>query len=319
MKNKTTKNQHYVPQVYLESFINKKGHCYVYDKLDDKFFSSTPRNIMSIRYFYDFDLEKFKSYNEIYSKFYDKPILSKQVLEENLALIEGGYHEIINNINNDNFNWFSVNKLHYLDMYKYITIQFIRTPKGKKYLLELNKLFFKKDFSKEYENIFVLKELSDITKCEKNSVILEMFLEDYSHLSIGINKSDIPFITSDNPVMIIDKYNDKDEIVYYPITPTRCILLKKYNKVDSKYKEVLDDFARGKYKIQNSYDFENEIYRREKELNNRLNPLTIDLNNEEVKNFNLTCANTAERYLVSNEDFRDKHSKLLIFLNKKII
>ena len=59
MNNKETKNQHFVPETYLESFTDD-GKCCVYNKKNGKQFSTTPRNILSRRYLYDFDFSKYK-------------------------------------------------------------------------------------------------------------------------------------------------------------------------------------------------------------------------------------------------------------------
>jgi hypothetical protein len=48
------KNQHYVPQSYLKSFTDSQEKIYVFDKFEQKCFSSNVKNVASERYFYDF-------------------------------------------------------------------------------------------------------------------------------------------------------------------------------------------------------------------------------------------------------------------------
>lgn len=47
------KNQHYVPQFYLNYFANKKRNIFVYDKFELKSFPSNAKGIASEGYFYD--------------------------------------------------------------------------------------------------------------------------------------------------------------------------------------------------------------------------------------------------------------------------
>ncbi len=47
-------NQHYVPQSYLKSFSCKKSQIFIFDKFDQRIFTSNVRNVASERAFYDF-------------------------------------------------------------------------------------------------------------------------------------------------------------------------------------------------------------------------------------------------------------------------
>lgn len=48
-----TKKQHYIPQFYLNNFTNDSGKLWVYDRLNRKFFASSPRDIASEKYLYE--------------------------------------------------------------------------------------------------------------------------------------------------------------------------------------------------------------------------------------------------------------------------
>ncbi len=71
------KNQHYVPQFYLNYFANHKGNIFVYDKFTNKKFTSNSRGIASEGYFYDIkrgemqNIEKYlnRQYEESFSRF----------------------------------------------------------------------------------------------------------------------------------------------------------------------------------------------------------------------------------------------------------
>lgn len=305
MAQNTTANQHYIPQCYLNSFTYEKEKCYVFDKSNKKYFKPNVRNIMSQRYFYDFNYKQYKEQldNETGK---DNLIPDKQINEKILSEIEGYFSNIISNIIS-NFIWFS-NKCHnWFQVYKFIAIQMMRTPQGKKMIFNIYKeLIF--DIKEDLENIFFAKELIDTIQCERIPIVLEYLLQEYGHLCIGINNNDIPFITSDNPVMVLPSINNKDNtIIYYPVTPSRCILLYPRKKADAKLNEVLDEISKGIYKISHLWDIPQEAYRRENKLREKLNPLTNELNEMAVVSFNSYCYKNANRLIISNVDLENEN------------
>jgi uncharacterized protein DUF4238 len=48
------KNQHYVPQCYLERFTSDRGQVFVFDKVERRSYATNVRNAASETYFYDF-------------------------------------------------------------------------------------------------------------------------------------------------------------------------------------------------------------------------------------------------------------------------
>ncbi|WJN47599.1 DUF4238 domain-containing protein (plasmid) [Priestia aryabhattai] len=113
------KNQHYVPQSYLEYFANKKGQVWVYDKVRDKKFISNIEGIASQRYFYDvpFDqildsLSKIESIsneniqelrNTLDELHYSTSEEAKQSMEQNVEKffsekVEGNFKKLLDNI-----------------------------------------------------------------------------------------------------------------------------------------------------------------------------------------------------------------------------
>jgi Protein of unknown function (DUF4238) len=52
-----TKNQHYVPQAYLNRSTDDGQRVWVYDMVEGKVFRSHVRNITSLRFFYDMPRE----------------------------------------------------------------------------------------------------------------------------------------------------------------------------------------------------------------------------------------------------------------------
>lgn len=82
-------NEHYVPRAYLRAFANEKQQCFVFDKLNDKFFQTNIQGILSQRYLYDFD-------KEILCGF---PNVDEQAVEKVLgATIDGYWKNIVKNI-----------------------------------------------------------------------------------------------------------------------------------------------------------------------------------------------------------------------------
>jgi Protein of unknown function (DUF4238) len=84
-----TENQHYVPQFLLKNFTTgKKKRIWVFDKLEEKIFLTTPRNIASEQNFYihemgDNKLNLESSFNILESK--AKNIIDKILKDESLT------------------------------------------------------------------------------------------------------------------------------------------------------------------------------------------------------------------------------------------
>lgn len=305
MSSKKTANQHYVPQIYLESFTDN-AKCYVYNKNNGKHFPTTPRNILARRYLYDFDFLKYKDVLANKAEINIENFPSEQACEKILGEVEGFYKRIQNNIDS-NYNWFE-NYFNRLIVYQLIAIQMVRTPQAKKILFDTYKNI-KPDISEELENLFFLKEIIDTINCKKVPVVLEWFLQDFSNLRIGINTTKIPFITSDNPVIFIPGRKEKGNYeVFYPITPNRCILLCPYKKVDRRKirYETRNDFSNGTLKLVNSYDIIQEAFRREENLLEKLNPSIEEIDKEkDVLIFNTMMYDVANEYIVSNVDITE--------------
>ena len=77
-----TKHQHYVPQFYLREFASEDEQIWVYDKVADKSFLTSVRNVAGERYFYDSD--------EVAQITGDR-----QAVEKYLSSLEGDFREKI--------------------------------------------------------------------------------------------------------------------------------------------------------------------------------------------------------------------------------
>jgi hypothetical protein len=287
-------NEHYVPRAYLKAYANEKQQCFVYDKLKDKIFSTNIQGILSQRYLYDFD-------KELLGEF---PNVDEQAVEKVLgATIDSYWKNIVDNIDK-NYQWFSVKYLgHFLDVYRCAAIQMMRTPKGKKNLLDIYNEVYRKKQDARYENIVLAKEIINVLDDNMESVLLDMLLNEYGHITIGINETSIPFVTSDTPVFqmpYVWDENKQEMMIFYPITPTRCIIFHKRNYVESLLNAVINETAIGRFEIKDLSDITQEAYRREKEQLSRLNPESRVLKEEEVLVMNTCCVRLAERYVICN-------------------
>ena len=291
-----TANEHYVPKVYLRAFANDKKQCFVYDKLKDKTFSTNIQGILSQRYLYDFDKELLGGF----------PNVDEQAVEKILgSTIDGYWKNIVENIDT-NYQWFSLKySWYFLDVYRCVAIQMIRTPKGKKALLNIYNGVYKKEHDVRYENIVLAKEIFNVLDENMKSILVEMLLNEYGHITVGINETNIPFITSDTPAFQMPYiWDDKKQemMIYYPVTPKRCIILHKRNYVENKLNEVINETTTGEFAITDLSDITQEAYRREEEQLAIVNPESIKLNEEDVLIVNTCCIGLAERYVISNQD-----------------
>lgn len=97
-------------------------------------------------------------------------------------------------------------------------------------------------------------------------------------------------------------------MLYYPVTPTRCLIFHKRNYVGSQLNEVLKEFSTGKFVINDLSDIMQEAYKREKEILRKLNPETRSLQIEDVLVLNTCCVGQAEQYIISN--FNSQENRL---------
>lgn len=295
-------NEHYVPRAYLDAFANAKKQCNVFDKINGKFFVANVQKILSERYLYDFAKELIEVF----------PSVDEQAVEKILGMtIDRYWKNIARNIEN-NYEWFSLKySWHFLDVYRCAAVQMIRTPKGKKNLLNIYNEVYGKSTDERFENIVFAKELFNILDDNMKSVLLEMLLNEYGHITVGINDTKIPFVTSDNPLFTMPYIWDEkkeERMLYYPVTPTRCLIFHKRNYVDSQLNEVLKEFSTGKFVINDLSDIMQEAYKREKEILRKLNPETRSLQIEDVLVLNTCCVGQAEQYIISN--FNSQENRL---------
>lgn len=175
------KNQHYVPQFYLNYFANEKNKIFVYDKFDSKAFTSNARNLASEGYFYDIingemqSIEKYQNtkYEEAFSNFLPN-ILDK--LE----------HQ----------RYFKLKKYEKGEIASFLSYQYIRT---KRFREESVRLFTSPDiynspahFPPQIGHFILLSDPLLLKDIYSNLV-------DNYYWIFGKNSTDKLFYTSDNP------------------------------------------------------------------------------------------------------------------------
>ena len=219
MANKT-KKQHYVPKFYLRNFSNKNKngffiHCYDIDKND-----SYPANIKNIGEEKDF----YKIGDENYEEFFQKT--------------EEWASPIINNLSKNG-------KIKPLNIVKnreklslFLSVQFLRTKEMREDLLEtfskLSAHLQKHNLSKEMESLVEEIDEKNIKHNQMGFIghgslkmIDELLFKKWVVLK---NKTEIDFLTSDNPVALYNPHGflgvASDYIhIFYPINPKLCLCL----------------------------------------------------------------------------------------------
>lgn len=298
MAQNKTAMEHYVPQVYLRSFADEKNICHVYDKQKDKFFKTNISNIMGERYFYDFSKKLVSELNNLNNAEIDVQLLEK-VLSQT---VDGYLKNIIKNIE-ANYRWFSVKyPWIYLNIYKCITIQLLRTPHGRETTTELYSEIFKEKQQEEFTNLFLAKEIFEVLKEYPDSYMLNHLLNNFGHICLGINDTTTPFITGDQPVIELNGFEENgNSIIYYPVTPRRCIILMKRAVVSPQLPIVIQEVKEGKFTINGLSDITMESYAREKAIREKMNPLTKDIGEKNVNKLNAAIGISSERFVVSKE------------------
>lgn len=217
--NKTIK-QHYVPRFYLKNFANnikKEYFTYCYDIRQNKCYPANIMNIGEEKYFYK---------------------IGDQDFEEDFQKIEKLATPIINNLSKYKKIKPLLNIENRSRLSIFMTIQFLRTKEMRKSLTSFNskisEYLQKFELSEEMDkfNKFLNEEyikhhhINAIN--ESMNSLAPMFL--FKKWILIKNKTEIPFWTSDNPIV---RYNPQGNIglesdyihIFFPINPKLCLCL----------------------------------------------------------------------------------------------
>lgn len=219
----TVKNQHYVPQSYLQYFANSKEQLWVYDTKDRKSFQTKIRNIASGRFFYD--IEELDKATEK-EQFIEKELFAKTIepaFESLLSYIRTTYF-LTPNIHNQNV---FINEDMVLDIASHIIAQYMRTKKfrdefhsaanqitqfmcdiiGKANFPEYKAGQVKLEVNPSWVKESQVKSLLNLKRISTLAEQLSQFI-----WIIRVNETEQPFLTSDNPIVyrsLIEQPDDR--------------------------------------------------------------------------------------------------------------
>lgn len=241
------KNQHYVPQRYLRAFANKHNNSYkfnVYDKEKEQQRSGNVEQYASERYFYDVDFESLK--RDVESKHPDfefDPEMDKLMKEVDPQHLE---HFFAQNVETYLFDpipqiitsYFMINPVKRLEtnilnddqmnkISMYLAIQQVRSKEFRQTIVEtyeklplvLMKKMAKSDEEREFLEGIKIELANDN---QKKLLHAQMILDQESVTKLAIvfreklwfvliNETDVPFYTSDNPLV---RYGHCNEMGY---------------------------------------------------------------------------------------------------------
>ncbi|QUL57057.1 DUF4238 domain-containing protein [Paenibacillus tritici] len=239
------KQGHFVPVCYLNEFASY-GKISVYDKskLETRT-NQSPKEIAKQRYFYDFSEDELVSLKELYpeiDKQFIEKFLSKNIepcLKECLKTIHSYYLE-----DNDEYNYL-LSKAFKKNISLQMAYQFLRT-RG-------------------------LREKISFVKKDRQSLVQKLLLLDGNAINnladffyskkwiININKTQVPYYTSDNPVVVLDINSNVLSIdalksagiklIQYPYSSSISLSL-----LDENLSEALNDLAIERLEVTNKYE-----------------------------------------------------------------
>jgi hypothetical protein len=230
------KKHHFVPRTYLQSFAGDDGYLYVYNKdAPDQPFRSLPENTAFHKYYYSVP-DQLKG-------------VDHNMLEDSFSEVENKWPGIVKRLEQKENLADSIE-----DLYVFIALQRARVP-ALRDSMELAEGEIVKSTLLMLEQQGLLppkpKALEGLSLAEAVEVSIDPYrsiqnmpsimsgvgqILDWIGLSVLHNKTDIPFITSDNPVIYLDPtvrreavqpYNidreRKDIVFLFPVSPTMML------------------------------------------------------------------------------------------------
>lgn len=216
-KENDVKQEHYVPKSYLAWFTDDKEKISVYDYQKAEYRrNQSIKKIAKIGGFYDFDEENIE-YMKIFKESIDKQYIEKMFSQS----IEPALRDIIEKLSNLDISFINncpsiVNHELKLSISYLLVFQFLRTRSYRN--------FFEKILQDEKVAAFEHKKML------LNQDAIDNLANYICNMSwtFFYNMSKRPYVTSDNPVVIVDKdfnygniaiISAKKKIIQYPLTP----------------------------------------------------------------------------------------------------
>lgn len=224
--------QHFVPQFYLRNFGDE---LYCFDKKNDEKFKTTPNNVALKPDFYGGEYEGIPSLETIFSQLENRHAVAiKNLIEKQ--------------------DYYALPHDQKLAVCEFLAFQYLRTEESRKNITHLMESLYHLVGSK------IIPENLKIKLSEKGSVGMHLdIMREYRRLailffnmkiSVFLNKTTIPFWTSDNPVSKQNEYDtnpygnlgitNKGIEIHLPLTPTLCLyaLDPTIFYVESNFKEI---------------------------------------------------------------------------------
>ena len=252
------KLQHYVWRFYLKPWTNRKNSLYCYRQKADKLFGSNVTGIAGETFFYrverlsSTDIEylngiinlaaspemrdihqntirlfqmPFTMRDQFEAMSNGRPLSSKlnKLLEDAEKTAGEQYHTMteqsgmwfLDRLREEDCSFFT-DKEKVLDFSHYLSHQFFRTPKLKNLLANMDNPFGDLDLKRVW--FFQSHILAD-------NIGASIFLsKDHYRFLFLKNKSQIPFITTDQPVINLNTDKDKNLRLLYPLTPQLAVV-----------------------------------------------------------------------------------------------
>lgn len=264
IKMNKVKNQHYVPQFYLKQWANNKKQLFVYDKKQNKNFTSNVKSIASSKFFYDFPIIDEIAKNEIrihlkrngYEDTYIDSLFQEQVLENGFSQLESIVSPLLNQIIKkiDDVSLLSENRIKNYPIFTkdnkkifsdYIASQLVRTNKHKLFQKDMTIQLFdgmKKVYKNNTNDNLIVEVDNNFHKWQYVGNILPLtfefskLFESYKWI-IYRNFTDMPYYISDSPVTQygqLGKFGLKEKGVEirFPLSPKYELIIHEPTFID---------------------------------------------------------------------------------------
>jgi hypothetical protein len=215
-QNHATKQQHWVPQLYLKGWSTAKARIYCFDKITQKSFPTESSNVGGGMWFNDLDETRDETKPETY-----------QIVERFLADVEGKMAPTIASLRDDALatakafpkepipprNFLTTKQR--VDLSYFIALQALRTDDVRAYLRKTFTEVCQRGLEATLPVSFPSLDTKDwtvqILENEIKSIHIETFLQFQEYMpyfankrwTYGINTTSTPLVTSDNPVVKI--------------------------------------------------------------------------------------------------------------------
>ncbi len=210
------KKQHYVPQFYLNEFADAAHQLYVFDKFERRSYRTQVSNIANERYFYDFPQDDDSNSDGIsdadlqISYKYKGDIPDAQVIEDTFSALEGDYSKAFRDIQQTIAERKPLSFKQKYILSHFIAVQYRRTPEHRRLLMEASEKIVVTLWKKTHPDLppirvkfnpkfASLAQVVDMFDPVANTELIQVLM---SHIwMIGLNESDAPLYTSDQPVV----------------------------------------------------------------------------------------------------------------------